>query len=271
MRSGAFVLVVAAALAWSGPPEGVAAAEASLERVVLLRSADRFSVAVEMSAEPEKVVTREVGDTTLEVEIGPVAGDVAPRELRPPGGLEQIRDVVVRAFDAGEGSMFVRVRVSLHSPAGSHVRIVGRRVYIDFAATGAAQRPEPPAAAAPTNGAALPRSQPPVAPARSYADTVSPAVARLVEIEPFLLSAVGSPTPDVLAALASSLDAVYASLQAVSVPGPSVSTHGRLTTAVLTARRAVEPAFGGDRLAEAHKAMALLEATKAEIPTGSAR
>ena len=69
-----------------------------------------------------------------------------------------------------------------------------------------------------------------------------------------------------LDALARTLTTVHESLRAIDVPGAAMPAHNLLTSAVVLATRAVEADFKGDRLGQAHRALALFEAAKAQLP-----
>jgi hypothetical protein len=87
----------------------------------------------------------------------------------------------------------------------------------------------------------------------------------LTEIGPFLASAAKTPADDVLRAVGGTLSEVEQPLRAMNVPEASRSVHNVLLSAVGTASRAVAPDFRGDRVVEAQRALALLDAAKSEI------
>lgn len=113
---------------------GAQAAEVRLARVRLLRTGDRISLALEMTAEPRKAALRVLSARVLEVEAGPVAGPIRTEVLAPPSGVPFIKQVSIRGFIAANGAVFVRARVTLHGPARGNVRVVGRVVYVDVTA-----------------------------------------------------------------------------------------------------------------------------------------
>jgi hypothetical protein len=113
---------------------GAQTAEARLARVRLLRTGDRMSLALEMTAEPRKAALRALSARVLEVEAGPVEGPIRTEELVPPSGVPFIKQVSIRGFIGANGAVFVRARVTLHGPASGNVRVVGRVVYVDFTA-----------------------------------------------------------------------------------------------------------------------------------------
>jgi hypothetical protein len=91
------------------------------------------------------------------------------------------------------------------------------------------------------------------------------AAARFAEVIPFLLSAATTPSREVLGALAPMLEGQVAALKALSVTGDSAAAHGLLIAATAAARRASDPAFAGDRLAQAHQAVGLFESATARM------
>jgi len=99
----------------------------------------------------------------------------------------------------------------------------------------------------------------------TYAQDVRPVLSRLTEIGPFLASAAKTPADDVLRAVGGTLSEVEQPLRAMNVPEASRSVHNVLLSAVGTASRAVAPDFRGDRVVEAQRALALLDAAKSEI------
>lgn len=249
------------------------ASEARLVRVVLLRTDDRISLALEMTAEPQKAVLRALSATVLEVEAGPVVGPVREMQLEPSASVPVIRYVSLRQHNGANRALFVRARVMLRAPGRGNIRVVGRVVYVDFA-TSAPPRPAFPEAFmaalepqpdAPPRVARVKPEPAPVAgglQASGYQDAVGPFVARLTEIRPFLLSAASTPADAVLEAVGRTLTDVEGPLRAMNVPRASRPAHDLLTSAVETAARAVAPDFRGDRVAEAHRALALIDAAK---------
>lgn len=105
-----------------------------LARVALVRTADRMSLAFELTAEPRKVALRRLSATAVDVEVGPVTGPIRTEVLVPPSGVSFIRQISIRGFTAANGAAFVRARVTLQEPARGNVLVVGRVAYIDFTA-----------------------------------------------------------------------------------------------------------------------------------------
>lgn len=82
---------------------------------------------------------------------------------------------------------------------------------------------------------------------------------------PFVMSAVKSPSPEILGALTATLASLEGSLRELSMTGDAGSAHAGLLSAAASARQAVDSGFTGDRIAEAHKAAALFESAKARV------
>ena len=274
-------LLVTAITAGTAPSAD--AAEPRLVRAVLLRVADRMSLALEMTGEPERASLRVLSATVIEIEAGPVSGRITDEQLAPSVNTF-VRQVSLQKYTAPNRLSFLRARVMLDAPVGGNVRVVGRTIYLDLAPTSPSRPamlagPPPvrdtqpqvqwPAALAPPAVVAAPALAPPVAapPARraSYADAVAPHVTRLTEIAPFLLSAAATPAPDVLEAVGRTLSAVEVPLRGLDVPPASLPAHNLLMTAVANAQRAVAPDFSGDRASQARRAVALLEAARVEV------
>ena len=98
-----------------------------------------------------------------------------------------------------------------------------------------------------------------------YRQAIGPLFARFEEIQPFLRSAVSTPTPEVLAAISGTFAELEQTLQATDVPRSSQGAHGLLMSAVQLARGAVAPSFSGDRMTQVREAMAQFRAAKAQL------
>jgi hypothetical protein len=265
----------------------VRAADPRLVRVVLLRVADRMSLALEMTGEPQKAALRVLSDRALEIEAGPVSGLVKEEQLAPASEGALIRQVSIQKYTNANRVAFVRARVMFDAPGAGNVRVVGRTVYVDLAPMVAfrpvlpraprlerrenppqgqqAVRAPQPKSAPPNSYEAVRPSQPKSAPPSSYEQEVRLVLARLTEIGPFLASAAKTPADDVLRAVGGTLAEVEQPLRVMSVPQASRPVHNVLLSAVATATRAVAPDFKGDRVIEAQRALALLDAAKSEI------
>jgi hypothetical protein len=279
-RVGLAVVLSIAALIAPLTAQEVHAADPRLVRVVLLRVADRMSLALEMTGEPQKAALRVLSARALELETGPVSGLFREEQLAPDSNVSFIRQVSIQKYTASNRAAFVRARVTFDAPGAGNVRVVGRTVYVDLAPTTTTLRPKvlpapprfdrrreaapqiaqaPPVARA--QGSSLPNSTSP----DSYEREVRPLLARLTEIGPFLTSAAAAPADDVLQAVSGTLAEVERPLRAMSVPQDSRPAHNVLLSAVATASRAVALDFKGDRVVQAQRALALLDAAKSEI------
>ena len=250
------------------------AADPRLVRVVLLRVADRISVALEMTGEPQKAALRVLSSRALEVETGPVSGVVREDQLAPASDAAFIKQVSIQRYTTANRVAFVRARVTFDAAGAGNVRVVGRTVYIDLTPM-VALRPNLPSAprlsgreegAQNQQVAAAPRApQPTPSSQSSYEHEIRAVLSRFTEIGPFLTSAAKTPADDVLRAVGGTLSEVEQPLRVMNVPQASRPVHNVLLSAVATASRAVSPDFRGDRVIEAQRALALLDAAKSEI------
>jgi hypothetical protein len=247
------------------------AADPRLVRVVLLRVADRISLALEMTGEPQKAALRMLSSRALEVEAGPVSGVVREDQLAPASDAAFIRQVSIQRYTTGNRVVFVRARVTFDAPGAGNVRVVGRTVYVDLTPM-VALRPNLPSTPRLSRREEVTRNQQVARPQQpksgsesSYEQEVRSVLSRLTEIGPFLTSAAKTPADDVLRAVGGTLSEVEQPLRVMNVPQASRPVHNVLLSAVATASRAVSPDFHGDRVIEAQRALALLDAAKSEI------
>ncbi len=98
-----------------------------------------------------------------------------------------------------------------------------------------------------------------------YRQAIGPIFARFEEIQPFLRSAVSTPTPEVLAAIAGTFAELEDALRSADVPRSAQGAHGLMTSAVQLARGAVSPTYTGDRMTQVREAMAQFQAAKAQL------
>ena len=241
------------------------AADSRLKGVSLLSSGSRVSVAVDLTSEPNKVIMRNVTPTILEVEVGPISGRVDSQQLTPAVDVPFVAQVSLKEFTAPQRRTFVRLRMTLRGASRSNVRISGGTVYVDFAELPSRRqllpsRPTPAATDRLTEAASKPGE------GVSYRQAITEPVARLAEISPFLMSAAGAPSPDVLDAVGHTLTTVHDTLRALEVPTAAAPAHNLLTSAVVLATRAVAADFNGDRVAQARRALALVDDAKALMP-----
>lgn len=250
------------------------AADPSVMRVAVVPSAGQMSLVIELSDEARNVSTQQVTPTLLLVEAGPIALPLKRQILNAPSGVELLQKVSVdEGTNAGKEHV-LRLGVTMKRSAPSTVRVVGRRVYVDFMIADGPIPVTPPRAAGP--GAPIAR-QPPqpslargrnaIPPAAAGQQSLSGATSRLEEIQPFLLSATSAavPNPTVLNAVADAINSVQESLRGVQPPAKQGPSFQLLVSAVSLAREAVSADFHGDRASKAKQSMAVLAAAKAQL------
>jgi hypothetical protein len=283
----------------------VAADEAKASpAVVLVAAPGRLAVAFELSEEPQQVSGHRVDSTTFAVtaSAGPV---IQAQEWNAPSDVQLVKHVSVAADPRGLQGLDARVTVAENAVAtmrlqGTRVYVDVSRAQLDLDERPAAAPPvqlaaEPAPAPAPMRAAgpvvptrparaaaaptmvtsapvpAVPAAVGPRAAAASqaneaqYRQAIGPLFARFEEIQPFLRSAVSTPTPEVLAAISGTFAELEQTLQATDVPRSSQGAHGLLMSAVQLARGAVAPSFSGDRMTQVREAMAQFRAAKAQL------
>jgi hypothetical protein len=221
--------------------------------VVVVAAAGRLAVVIELPSEPRHVETRRPEGTVLEVDAGPATTGVVYQQWNAPAGVALINLVSVENHGTS-----LRTRVMMPALTQSNVRVVGRRIYIDFwMPESRADQPLRASSRAPVvdddeEGDEVPAGNPEA----NYRDAIAPVVNRVGEIEPFLMSAVASPSPDVLAAVGKTLLAVQDWIGTIQAPKESASTHDSMVQSIRMAVQAVEPDFSGDRAGQARQALA---------------
>ena len=261
--TAAFLLLICAAV-----PDADAA-DSRLQHVSLLTARDRVSLVFELTGEPEDVSTRRVSAAVIELDAGPVVGPARPTSFMAPPGVRFVMGVSIQGASRAPGRL--KARITLLERARSSVRVLGRRVYVDFSSDAQPVTPgsikRTPAGRAPQASAPAAAVPPPVvgpAPPRgaAYREAVQPAVERFEQLMPFMLSAVASPSEPVLKAIGSTLVGIQALLTTIEAPAESRTAHDLLSQAVATALTSVNPAFTGDRAAQASQAQSLLGQAK---------
>jgi hypothetical protein len=250
------------------------AADPSVMRVAVVPSAGQMSLVVELSDEARSVSTQQVTPTLLLVEAGPIAMPLKRQLLNAPSGLELLQKVSVDEGTNADKEHLLRLGVTMKKPAPSSVRVVGRRVYIDFIVADHSAPVAPPRAAR----APIPMQQRPPAPTPAPTTNAIPAAAggrqaltgatsRLEEIQPFLLSATSAPVPNpaVLNAVADAIGSVQESLRGMQPPAKQGPSFQLLVSAASLAKEAVSVDFHGDRASKAKQSMAVLAAAKAQL------
>jgi len=276
-----------------------AAAKAS-PAVVLVAAPGRLAVAFELAEEPQQVSGRRIDSTTFAVttSAGP---SIDAQEWNAPSDVQLVKHVSVTADPRGLQGLEAFVTVA--DQAVATVRLQGTRVYVDVSRAqlefdeqrSAAPAPIPtveapaPVRAAdstvappPARSTAIPRPSAPTPPAPApaagprivaalpgdatqYRQAIGPVFARFEEIQPFLRSAVSTPTPEVLAAIAGTFAELEQTLRSTDVPRAAQGAHGLLLSAIQLARTAVGPTFTGDRMTQVREAMAQFQAAKAQL------
>ena len=259
------------------------AADPHFQNVAVLTARDRVSLVFELTDEPKDVATRRVSAAVLEVDAGPIVMPAKATSFMAPPGVRFVMGVSLQAGDGATAGR-LKARITLLERARSAVRVVGRRVYVDFSpdsqpvvsepertsAARPAARPVPaspaqaPAAAAPGTPKGAPYVNTAASPsaAENYRTMVQPAIERFEQLTPFMVSAAASPSESVLKAVGNTLIGIQGLLLSVDVPAESRQTHDVLSSAVATAVTAVSPSFTGDRSAHAKQALILLEKAK---------
>lgn len=256
------------------------AAEPRFQNVALLTARDRVSLVFELTGEPKDVATRRVSAAVLELDAGPVAMPSRPTSFMAPPGTRFVMGVSIQSGDGVAGGR-LKARITLLERARSGVRIVGRRVYVDFSpdapelsrveglalskvegvpGPALTERAAPAHPAAPTPARPVPAAAPVANPA--YRAAVQTAIERFEQLTPFMLSATTSPSEPVLKAIGSTLAGIQGLLNSVDVPADSRQAHEALSSAVAAAVTAVSPTFTGDRAAQTRQALSLLERAK---------
>jgi hypothetical protein len=236
------------------------AANARLERVLLLPSVDRSSIVFELSAEPRHVSTRRISDSVVEFEAGPGVESIAPKLLKAPANVRFIDSVTVRVLPTAEGPI-VRARIALSALAQAVVRSAGRRVYVDISAIPA---PAPGVAPSIPTGQAARVARPAASPVRAtpeeaFRTAVRPPLDKLKEMGPFMASAAASADPKVVSAILPSLLTLRSNLAALQPPDAARGSHTMVLNAVDRILRAMAPEFTGDRTAAVKQSVTTIE------------
>jgi hypothetical protein len=251
------------------------AADPRFQQVALLAANDRVSLVFELTDEPQNVATRRVSAAVLELDAGPVVMPAKATSFMAPPGVRYVMGVSIQAGD-GTTVGRLKARITLLERARSAVRVVGRRVYVDFSpdllpAPAAppertiVSQPRPAVSSAAAAASVTPTVKPaevPAPPAASqaaYRAAVQGAVERFQQLTPFLLSATTAPSESVLKAVGNTLTGIQGLLLSVDVPAESKSTHEALLSGIAAAVSAVSPTFTGDRVAQAKQAIGAVQ------------
>lgn len=230
--------------------------------VVLVSGAGRLSVVVELPTEPRTVFTRRVSPTLLEVDIAAPSGPVEPQGWNAPAGVDLVgRVTLAEAHESGRHML--RTQLSVQDVTLSNVRVSGRRVYIDLWSADALSNERVGRVRAETRAThvgPLPETEAP-----NYREVIRPALARLKSMEPFVLSAIASPSPEVMAALAATLAGLGDWLRVIEPQEAWLAQHRVLLAGIALAAAALDPGFAGDRAAQARESFALIEQARIDL------
>jgi hypothetical protein len=259
--------------------------------MVLVGAGAQHALVLEFTQEPHQVSTKRGADGTVVVEMGPIDSDVETQAWSAPAGVSLLRQVKVEEIAGSAEARHARATLTMPRSTMARARVDGRRVYIDLLpappppppapAAAVAPAPQPvarQAIAAPKAASAAPAVASPVEAAPSAApprppagESLRPVVARFERLVPFLQSATRTAAPDVLRALASNVDELERILREATPSPETADARGALSSALASARRAVDAGFTGDRVAEAHQAGMLVEAAKTVLPVTPAQ
>jgi hypothetical protein len=236
-----------------------------LERVVLLPTAGRLSIVLEMSEAAGAVRSRRVSADLFEVEAGPARVDRA-QAYTAPGAASAIATMIVDGTGGGDAMPMLRARITLRRRCASTVRVEGRRIYIDISVP--ASNVPVPSPRAPQRA----RHSAPVAavsPAASAHDTTGEASLRAAferfgDLLPFVTSAASAPGPAVLSALSTPLADLRRSVRELPRAEGVRSSEDLLATATTALSKAVDPGYAGNRLEQVHQAVVFFTEAKRE-------
>lgn len=248
------------------------AAAPSVMRVAVVPSAGQMSLVVELSDEVRSVSTQQVTSTLLLVEAGPIALPLRRQVLNAPSGLALLQRVSVDEGTTDRKEHVLRLSVAMKRPVASGVRVVGRRVYVDFMVADAPlPLASPRAAAAPPQSrqrqSRLTADRNPAPATVENRQAMTSATSKLEEIQPFLVSATSAPVPNpkVLNAVTDAIGNVQELLRGVQPPARQAPPFQLLMSAASLAAEAVSADFHGDRASKAKQSMAALAAAKAQL------
>jgi hypothetical protein len=236
--------------------------------LLLLGAPDRLSLVLEMQSEPRQVTSARPDGRTLQIDAGPMTTPAQPQQWSAPDGVHLLHTVSIETLAAQGGLNYVRARVALPEFAKVNVRTEGRRVYVDLTWPLDDEQKAQAPRRAPIASKAEERQEP-ISPRQgsanvdTYREAMGPIHQRVAELKPFLLSAAQSSSTDVYAALDATLASLEASLVGMQVPQAESGQHQLLLSATRTARQGLDPAFSGDRLTHANKAITLFDGAMA--------
>jgi hypothetical protein len=234
----------------------------------------------ELHSEPRQVTSARPDAATLQIDAGPMPSPAQPQQWSAPDGVHLLHTVSMETLAAQGGLHYLRARVTLPEFAKANVRTEGRRVYVDLTwpldgeDARAPKRPTPYAvqdstrASGPVDREQENQGSPAQKPTTKgheaeYRAAIEPIHQRINEVKPFLISAAQSGSTDVFAALDQTLAALESSITSMRVPAEEAGQHQLLISALRSARHALDPGFGGDRLAQVQKAITMFDGAMA--------
>jgi type II secretory pathway predicted ATPase ExeA len=258
LAAAAAVLLVAAPFAWraralnaSDSPAPVPVAETPAPETLQTQDVLKVTVATFGSERGAAAVAQRL-----------VANGYPAITRREPGGAAY--RLIVGPYVSSEAAEAARRALAAQGVEGTEMRLENE--HADFSADMRYAK-QPAGPARPAAAAPKPAPPPPPAPAApaAYQSVVQPAIDRLEQLAPFLVSASTSPSPPVLKALEDTLTTIGRSVETVDVPEQSRRVHQLLTSAISSATTAVAPGFAGDRAAQTRQALALLNQAKSGL------
>ena len=281
-------LRASAAAPLAAPPEG-------RPGVRLLGASDRLSLVFDMPSDLRRVHSHRTTESTYDIDLGPLPATARAQSWAAPDGVHLVERVSLAGVVESDGTEHLHASVELPDFARTSLRAEGRLVYLDlswsstdddvvFARADWPSAPAPlvsrprelmPVSTAPLEAeavAGLPSGEAApnddlVADEERYLEAIATVHHRLAEIRPFLLSAVQSGEPQVLAALDQTLVAVWTMADAIGAPPSAHEQHRLLTSAIGLAREGLDPTFVGDRVAHAHQALTMIDGAAAPAVT----
>jgi hypothetical protein len=227
--------------------------------VVIIAAPGMSSVVFEMPTVPTEVEASRASATTIDIEIGSPSAPGDTTILNVPEGVLLTRAITVESAARPDAR---RAHLVVPADVQSRLRLEGRRVYVDLAWPKApwqtGERPAPVERDLRVAGA-VPATRPAGDETTASRAQLQAAIDRFEQIQPFLMSATESPDPNVLAALAHTLDGLRDSLAGMTPPAELVPNRQRLAAAVAMASNATTPTFAGDRVAAARAALELFD------------
>jgi len=252
--------------------------------VLLLGAPDRLSLVLELGAEPRRVNSNRTAESWLDIDVGPLSDPVRPQQWIAPDGVHLLQTVAIQGVTASGGGHYLRARVVLPEFARANVRTEGRRVYVDLTwpsehdvsvsrrSAGGETAKEYQEGRGPGRATATADEAPGLSRQEDqYRAAMEPVYQRVADIQPFLRSAAQSDSAEVMAALDQTLADLESALLEMAAPASASAPHRMFVSATQVARRGLAPAFTGDRLAQAHKAIDMFDEAIASSATPPAR